>query len=302
MVAPIPHHPGVGRLVLDMLPDIDVPFLATLGRVGLAVLGLAAAMLWERARPFRGAPARLRHDVSNLSLWLSNAATLQAVFGAAAVGTALLAQRSGLGLLHHSAFPFPVELALTLLVLDLATYSLHRLYHAVPILWRLHLVHHTDANLDATTGVRFHTLEVALSTGLRLGLVLALGAPPLGVILYEALLLLASQLQHADVRLPARIDHVLRWVVITPNMHRIHHSVRRAELNSNFGTVLTCWDRVFRSYRSRPDVEQIRVGLPGFDAESHSLLRLLAMPFVALPVVATDASSDLELSASSRDA
>ncbi len=287
----------------DPLPDIDVPSLATLARVGLALLGLAAAMLWERARPFRGARRRrLRHDASNLSLWLTNALFLQLVFGAAAVGTALLAQRSGLGLLHYSALPFLVELALTLLVLDLATYSLHRLYHAVPILWRVHLVHHSDADLDTTTAVRFHPLEVGLSTCARLGLVLALGATPLGVIVYEALLLLASQLQHANVRLTARIDRPLRSLVITPNLHRIHHSVQRSELDSNYGTVLSCWDRIFRSYRSRPDVERIRVGLPGFDARSPSLLGLLAMPFVSLPVAAVDRSRDLMLSARSRDA
>ncbi len=286
----------------DGLPDIDVPSLATLARVGLALLGLAAAMLWERARPFRLAQRpRRRHAVSNLSLWLTNALFLQLVFGAAAVGTALLAQQSGLGLLHHTALPFLAELLLTLLVLDLATYSLHRLYHAVPILWRVHLVHHSDRDLDATTGVRFHALEVALSTCVRLGLVLALGATPLGVIVYEALLLLASQLQHANVRLTARIDHMLRSLVITPNMHRIHHSVRRSELDSNYGTVLSCWDRIFRSYRSRPDVERIRVGLPGLDAEPHSLVGLLAMPFVSLPMAAVDRSRDLVRSARSRD-
>ena len=131
---------------------------------------------------------------------------------------------------------------------------------------------------------------------------LALGATPLGVIVYEALLLLASQLQHANVRLTARADRMLRSLVITPNMHRIHHSVRRSELDSNYGTVLSCWDRIFRSYRSRPDVERIRVGLPGFDAESPSLLGLLAMPFVVLPAAAVDRSRDLVLSARSRDA
>ena len=285
----------------DALPDIDASTLATLARMGLALLGLAAALLWERARPFRGAPpGRLRHDVSNLSLWLSNALFIQLVFGAAAVGTALLAQRSGLGLLHQTALPLPVELALTLLVLDLATYSLHRLYHVAPVLWRVHLVHHSDADLDATTAVRFHPLEIGVSTCVRLGVVFALGATPLGVIVYEALLLLASQLQHANVCLTARIDRMLRSLVITPNMHRIHHSVRRSELDSNYGTVLSCWDRIFRSYRSRPDIEQIRVGLPGFDAESPTLLGLLAMPFVSLPVAAAD--SDLALSARSRDA
>ena len=271
----------------DALPDIDASSLATLARMGLALLGLAAALLWERARPFRAAPPdRLRHDVSNLSLWLTNALSVQLVFGAAAVGTALLAQRSGLGLLHQTALPLPVELALTLVVLDLATYSLHRLYHAVPILWRVHLVHHSDADLDATTAVRFHPLEIGVSTCVRLGVVFALGATPLGVIVYEALLLLASQLQHANVCFSARIDRMLRSLVITPNMHRIHHSVRRSELDSNYGTVLSCWDRIFRSYRSRPDIEQIRVGLPGFDAESPTLLGLLAMPFVSLPVAA----------------
>ena len=287
-----------GKLVQDALPDI-YPSLATLVRVGLALLGLAAAILWERARPFRRAqPTRLRHDASNLSLWLANALFLQLVFGAVSVGTALLSQRSGLGLLHHTAWPFLWKLALTLLVLDLTTYSLHRLYHLVPILWRLHLVHHSDADLDATTGVRFHTLEIGLSTCVRLGVVFALGATPLGVIVYEASLLLASQLQHANVRLTMRIDQLLRSLVITPNMHRIHHSVRRSELDSNYGTILSCWDRIFGSYRSHPDVEEVRVGLPGF-APELSLLGLLAMPFVALP---SEHSSDLARSARSRDA
>jgi sterol desaturase/sphingolipid hydroxylase (fatty acid hydroxylase superfamily) len=260
--------------------DLDSGWLAS-GRGLLAVVGLAGAMIWERKRPFRGPSLPpLRHDLSNLTLWMGNTALLQLALGAAGVAAAIWAQQRGVGVLHGLDVPFVAHVALSFLALDLLTYALHRLYHAVPVLWRIHRVHHSDPDLRTTTGVRFHVLEVGLSTLVRAGCVVASGADPFGVALFEGVLLLASQLQHADVRLTGRVDVPLRRLVVTPNLHRIHHSDRREEADSNFGTILTAWDRALGTFRTHPSPEEIRIGLPeGPEPRPTSLLALWTMPF-----------------------
>ena len=247
----------------------------------LAFAGLMAAMGWERLRPFRlRAVPRLRHDLTNLGLWLINAGVLQLFASTAGIAAAALVAQRQTGLLHQLDLPRFLSVALTILILDAIAYGMHRIYHAVPVLWRLHAVHHSDGALGATTGVRFHAFEVLLSAVARLLVVIAIGADVFGVVAFESLLLLASQLQHADVRLSGKIDASFRRWLVTPNLHRIHHSVQRAEADSNYGTILTLWDRWFGTLRTEPLPQEINVGLPeSAVAEPTSLLRLLSMPF-----------------------
>lgn len=255
---------------------------ATTGlRLAAALAGLALAVLVERRRPFRGRSAgALRNDLHNLALWCSGAAIPQLLPFIAGVGVAELARHNGIGLLNLLSAPTAVEILVTIAVLDAATYGLHRLYHAWPPLWRLHRVHHSDEMLTATTGVRFHPGEVLISAIVRVPLVALLGASVTGIVVFEAALLAASQLQHANIRVPSALDAALRRFLVTPNFHRVHHSRQRTQADSNFGTVLTLWDRLFGSAHPDVEPERVVVGLPESGAASpRSLLGLLAMPF-----------------------
>ena len=249
-------------------------------RTSLALLGLAAAAAWERRRSFRlhDGP-RLSREARNLGLWGLNSGLIALVPAMAGVVTAGWVQLGGVGLLQHVAAPLFVEVVVAVLGLDLLAYALHRAYHQSEVLWRIHRVHHSDERLSVTTGVRFHVFEVGLSAAARLPVIVALGAGPLAVAIFESLLLLASQLQHADVRIADGPDALLRRLLVTPNLHRIHHSRERIEADSNFGTLLTLWDRLFGSLRIDPTPEQVRVGLPGGAPGSEpSFLELLRMP------------------------
>ncbi len=255
---------------------------ATTGlRLLAALAGLVLALLVERWRPFRGRSAgALRNDLHNLTLWGAGAAIPQLLPFIASIGVAELAQQHGIGLLNRLSAPTAVEILVTIAVLDALTYGLHRLYHAWAPLWRLHRVHHSDETLTATTGVRFHPGEVLISAIVRVPLVALLGASVTGIVVFEAALLAASQLQHANIRLPGALDAALRRFLVTPNFHRVHHSRLRTQADSNFGTVLTLWDRLFGSQHPDVEPELVAVGLPESGAATPaSLAGLLAMPF-----------------------
>ncbi len=248
-------------------------------RAAAAILGLAAAWGLERVFAFRG-PGGAKREMRHLAVWAIGALLVQAIPLAAAVGAAEFARRSGIGLLNLLSLPSAVAIPLTIVGLDAWTYWLHRAYHASPLLWRLHRVHHSDERLTATTGVRFHPGEILVSALARIPVVLALGASPVGVVAFEVGLLLASQLQHADVRLPDRWARRLGRFLITPNLHRTHHSTRRAEADTNFGTISSVWDTGFGTLRViEPD--RITIGAPdGRSVPSDaSLWKLLALPF-----------------------
>ena len=169
-----------------------------------------------------------------------------------------------------------------MIVLDLAIYLQHVLFHAVPVLWRLHRMHHADLEFDVSTGVRFHPIEILLSMGIKLGVVAALGTPAVAVLVFEVLLNATSMFNHGNVRLAARIDRVLRWIVVTPEMHRVHHSVVPCETNSNFGFNLPWWDRLFGTYRAQPAAghESMTIGIAQFrDPSELRLDRMLIQPF-----------------------
>ncbi|MGR7921503.1 sterol desaturase family protein [Zobellella denitrificans] len=244
---------------------------------------LLLMMLWEVLAPRRSRRyPRRRRWPANLLLAAINTLLLRLLFPLAAVGGALLAEQRGWGLFQLWPLPLWLTLPLSLLVLDFLIYLQHRLFHALPWLWRLHRMHHSDPDIDVTTGLRFHPLEILLSMGIKLGIVILLGAPPLSVLLFEVLLNATSMFNHGNVRLPPRLDAWLRLLLVTPDMHRVHHSVIPRETNSNFGFNLPWWDRLLGTYRAQPEAghQRMTIGLNDFqDPAELRLGRLLTQPW-----------------------
>ena len=246
--------------------------------------GIFAAMaLWELLAPRRRQSfGRGKRWPSNIGIVVLDTLLVRLVFPTAAVGVALLAEEHGWGLLHALNAPAWLAIIASVILLDLAIYLQHVLFHAVPVLWRLHRMHHADLEFDVTTGVRFHPIEILLSMGIKLGVVAALGTPAVAVLIFEVLLNATSMFNHGNVRLPERFDRVLRWLVVTPDMHRVHHSVVPRETNSNFGFNLPWWDRLFGTYRAQPAVshEAMTIGIEQFrDPRELSFDRMLSQPF-----------------------
>jgi sterol desaturase/sphingolipid hydroxylase (fatty acid hydroxylase superfamily) len=251
-------------------------------RLLVFISGLALLLALERFMPLRHDARPAKRQARNLGLMLIDTAMLRLAFPAVAVGWAIAVQSLGIGLFARVSWPGWVEIALTVLALDLVIYWQHRILHAVPLLWRLHRVHHSDTAFDVTTGIRFHPLEIALSMGVKMVLIALLGAHPFGVLLFEILLSLGALFTHTDIAFPPSADRMLRWLVVTPSMHRIHHSVIREETDSNFSFHLSVWDRIFRSYRAAPSRDEVEmpIGLNAFrDPPDQTLLALLLQPF-----------------------
>ena len=199
-----------------------------------------------------------------------------------AVGFALFAEQRALGLFNRVVLPVWLELLLALFLLDLAIYLQHRLFHYVPVLWRLHRMHHADLDVDVTTGARFHPVEILLSLGIKFLVVVPLGAAPLAVLLFEIALNATSMFNHSNVRMPSAVERLVRWFVVTPDMHRVHHSAVRRETDSNFGFNFPWWDRLFGTYRAQPEAghEGMTLGIEQFrDPKELRLHRMLVQPF-----------------------
>ncbi|WP_022836891.1 sterol desaturase family protein [Salisaeta longa] len=268
----------------------------------LAMLaGLVVLLLWEHAHPlfdfFRGdARARGTHALRNLLLGGLNAVIISVGFVGLWGAAALWAQQHDVGLLHAlpaAAGWTPWVHALgAVLLLDLWTYLWHRLNHVVPVLWRFHRVHHHDPTMDVTTASRFHTGEIVLSSLFRIGIIVAVGVHLWELVLYETLMFAVVQFHHANIALPPALDRALRAVIVTPNMHKIHHSRWQPETDSNYSALFSWWDRLGRTFRMRADVSAIRFGLDGWDAPAHqSVAGVLRTPWRA-PDPAGDASAD----------
>lgn len=229
---------------------------------------------------------RLLRWTNNLSLVIIDTAILRLTFPVLAVGLAVSAQDNGWGLFNVIDAPFWLAMIVSFLALDLAIYLQHVMFHAVPALWRLHRMHHADLHFDATTGLRFHPIEIALSMAIKLGIVAALGPPAVAVLVFEVILNATALFNHANIRLPGRLDRMLRWVVVTPDMHRVHHSVIPAETNSNFGFNLPWWDRLLGTYRAQPAAghEGMTIGIESFRTSRDLWLdRMLLQPFRNAP-------------------
>ena len=245
-----------------------------------ALMALAEALAPRRRRDF----SRLQRWPANLGIVVIDTLLLRLAFPTAAVGVAMIAAARGFGVLHWLHVPPVAAFVIALLVLDLAIYAQHVLFHAVPVLWRLHRMHHADLDFDVTTALRFHPVEILLSMALKIALVAALGAPAAAVLVFEVVLNAAAMFNHANARLPLRLDAALRWVLVTPDMHRVHHSTRIEETNSNFGFNLPWWDRLFGTYRAAPRAGQegMTIGLEAFRAPAELRLdRLLTQPLRA---------------------
>jgi sterol desaturase/sphingolipid hydroxylase (fatty acid hydroxylase superfamily) len=257
------------------------------GAAGLRLavfLGVLAAMaLWEAGAPRRPltTPKAGRWG-RNLGLALLNGACVQLLVPLQAVGVAALAEGKGWGLLRLAGLPLLPSILLTVVLLDLLIYLQHRWFHRTPLLWRLHLVHHVDLDIDVTTGARFHPVEILLSMGIKMAAVAVIGAPVAGVVLFEVLLNATSMFNHGNVRIAKPVDRLLRLALVTPDMHRVHHSVIPRETASNFGFNLPWWDRIFGTYRPQPAAGHagMVIGLPWIrDPKRVGFGRLLALPF-----------------------
>jgi sterol desaturase/sphingolipid hydroxylase (fatty acid hydroxylase superfamily) len=247
----------------------------------LAVFTLMA--LWEvvaqRRQPVVSRRVRWPRNLGILAL---NTLLLRLIFPAAGVGIALVAEERGWGLLNNISMPLWGAVIVSIILLDLTIYLQHVVFHALPALWRLHRMHHTDLEFDVTTGGRFHPLEILLSMCIKLVIVASLGPPALAVLLFEVLLNATSTFNHANVRIPWKIDLGLRWIVVTPDMHRVHHSALARETNSNFGFNLPYWDRFLGTYRAQPEAghASMTIGLEQFrDVTELQLGRMLTQPF-----------------------
>ena len=252
-------------------------------RLGAFITLFGAMALWEAAAPRRPRSyARLRRWPSNLLVVALNTAFVRVLLPATAVSLALAGERRGWGLLNNLAVPAWMALVASVVMLDLAIYLQHVMFHAVPALWRVHRMHHADLDFDVTTGARFHPIEIVLSMLIKFGVVVALGAPALGVLVFEVLLNATSMFNHGNVRIPVRLDRYLRSLVVTPDMHRVHHSIVVNETNSNFGFNLPWWDRLLGTYRDQPGAghEGMTIGIEQFRAARELWLdRMLLQPF-----------------------
>ncbi|GAK34396.1 MAG: sterol desaturase family protein [Alphaproteobacteria bacterium HGW-Alphaproteobacteria-3] len=246
----------------------------------LGILVIMAA--WEATAPrrWREISRRVRWP-NNLGVVVANTVLLRLAFPVVAVGLALTAEARGWGLFNIIEAPVWLVLVGSLLALDLAVYLQHVMFHAVPALWRLHRMHHADLEFDVTTGLRFHPVEILLSMGIKLGVVLALGPPAIAVFAFEILLNATSMFNHGNVRIQSGLDRVLRWFVVTPDMHRVHHSIYPPETNSNFGFNLPWWDRLLGTYRAQPreEHEAMTIGIEQFRTQRDLWLdRMLVQP------------------------
>ena len=249
-------------------------------RLGVFLSLFALIMIMQRVHPLRSMPGGWRRSATNVALVVIDTAILRVAFPLLAFDLATTLEASGDGLLN--GLPAFVGIVVGVLLLDLAIYWQHRIFHLVPFLWRLHRVHHADTGFDVTTGLRFHPLEIVLSMGIKLALIFVFGIPALAVLIFELALSAGSLITHANVALPPRLEHAIRRVFVTPDMHRIHHSVYPEETNSNFGFHLSVWDRIFRSYRekARDDQATMSIGLDKFrEPREQTLWALLFNPF-----------------------
>ena len=252
-------------------------------RLGAFLGVFVLVALWEIATPRRALRAsKAVRWTSNIGIVVLDTVVVRLVFPVAAAGVATAVGSLDWGLFNALAWPMWVEVLLAVIVLDLVIYWQHTMFHAVPGLWRLHMVHHADLDIDVTTGVRFHPFEILLSLVIKMAAITALGASPLAVILFEIALSATSIFNHGNVVLPPALDRLLRLVVVTPDMHRVHHSVVADETNSNFGFNLPWWDRLFGTYRAQPAAghERMTIGLEQFrDPRRQWLWHMLALPF-----------------------
>ena len=256
-------------------------------RVVFFIATFAAMTIWELLAPRRVlTTSKTIRWFANLTIISLNASLIHLAFPLMPVGLALLAEKYGGGLLNIVHAPYLLAVIAGVIVLDLVIYLQHVLFHAVPVLWRLHMMHHADLDFDVTTGLRFHPVEIILSGCIKLAAVVVFGPPAIAVLIFEILLNGTSMFNHGNIRLPLNIDRLLRLLIVTPEMHRVHHSVVIKETNSNFGFSFPWWDRLLGTYREQPAAghKGMTIGLSHFrDPDRLTLPWMLVLPFVGDP-------------------
>jgi len=254
-------------------------------RLGFFIGTFVIIALWEVAAPKRALTvSKAMRWLNNLGIVVLNTIILRLLFPAAAVGVAAFVSEQGWGLLNYYQIPLAVSIVLSVIAMDFIIYLQHVMVHAIPVLWRFHRVHHADLDYDVTTGARFHPIEIILSMFIKFATIMVLGPPIVAVIIFEVILNAMAMFNHGNIRLPKSIDRVLRWLVVTPDMHRVHHSVEDNETNSNYGFNLSIWDRLFGTY-----IDQPRGGHQGMTIGIHKyrnpkqvdqLPGMLTLPFI----------------------
>ncbi len=240
--------------------------------------------LWEILSPKRSLThSKALRWVNNIALVALNTVVLRLLFPAAAIGITVAVQQKGWGLFNQFELPLLFTTIATIILLDFVIYIQHRLVHIVPLLWRLHRVHHADPDYDVTTGARFHPFEIILSMMIKFGAIIIIGPPILGVLLFEIILNGSAMFNHANGRLPLPVDRILRTLIVTPDMHRVHHSVERDETDSNYGFFLSIWDRLFNTYRNQPRAghKDMEIGIKTYKKASEviDLRGIITLPF-----------------------
>jgi sterol desaturase/sphingolipid hydroxylase (fatty acid hydroxylase superfamily) len=253
-----------------------------------AFLGvLATIAVWELAAPRRKlTDSKGRRWVANLAMVAIDTMAVRFFMPVLPVGMALIARERGWGILNQLDLPGWSGIVIGVIALDFIIYLQHVLFHYLPLFWRIHRMHHTDLDIDVTTGNRFHPLEILISIGIKVAAVAVIGPPAAGVIAFEVILNATSQFNHGNIRMPQQLDRLLRLFLVTPDMHRVHHSITPRETNSNFGFNLPWWDRLCGTYRPQPELghEGMTIGLKEFrDPLQLTLPKLLVQPFIRTP-------------------
>lgn len=247
----------------------------------LAVFILLLLWMWESVAPFFPRQKRLRHAGRNLTVSILNGAVLAFVFAGLTILTADSAERHQIGVLRWAGLSGAGLIGASILALDMWMYWWHRLNHLVPFLWRFHRMHHSDPEMDVTTATRFHLGEIMLSSLLRLVVIVLLGIPVEAIILFDVIQLPIISFHHANISLPQLLDKMLMWFIVTPFMHKVHHSRIKAETDSNFSSLFSVWDRLFGSFVEKDRYDQIRFGLDEFDGEERQTVKgLILTPFL----------------------
>jgi len=259
------------------------PSLEMVIRLGSFTAAFAILTLWEGLRPRRRlAVGRRPRWPGNLGILVVDILAVRLLVPASAVAVALLAGSRGWGLFNLLGLPGWLAVIAGIVALDFVIYAQHVVFHHVPLLWRIHRMHHADVDIDVTTGLRFHPLEILLSLAIKMAAVVILGVPAIAVLIFEVVLNAAAMFNHSNVALPPWLEPAARWIVVTPQMHQVHHSTVRAETDSNFGFNLPWWDRLFGTYKAAPAAGEVgmTVGLPIFRSAAEArIVRLLTQPF-----------------------
>lgn len=252
-------------------------------RLGFFVGIFVFMVSWELMAPRRDlSTSKAMRWLTNIGIVVINTIVVRLLFSAAAVGTAIIASQRNWGIINILEWPAWFAMPFAVITLDFIIYLQHVMFHAVPVLWRLHMVHHADLDLDVTSGARFHPIEIVLSMGIKLPAVVLIGASAEAVVIFEVLLNATAMFNHSNVRIPKQLDLLLRWIIVTPDMHVIHHSVKREETNRNFGFNLPWWDRLLGTYLPEPQKGYLgmTIGLEQFRNPARlGLSKILLLPF-----------------------